>query len=93
MIYRILPKIHSIYLTTYSNQTQSRIYIFDVSASGVSMNVTLLVESTIHPPLTDVLLLQNMYLATTEYVLSDREFHRKKSVKNPLCDYRMMRVT
>jgi len=77
------------------------------SSSGISLNDTLLVGPTIHPSLMDVLLrfrshrialtadVSKMYRAI-ELAPSDRDLHRfvwRKSVKDPLRDYRMTRVT
>ena len=84
--------------------------VFDASAkssTGTSLNDTLLVGPTIHPPLVDVLLrfrlhrvaltadVSRMYRAVmlTE---SDRDFHRfvwRQNPNEPLQDYRMTRVT
>jgi len=76
------------------------------SSSGISLNDTLLVGPTIHPSLTDVLLrfrshrialtadVSKMYRAI-ELAPSDRDLHRfvwRKSVKDPLRDYRMATV-
>ena len=84
--------------------------VFDVSAksaSGVSLNDTLLVGPTIHPPLIDVLLrfrlhrvaltadISKMYRAI-ELIADDRDLHRfvwRKNPREPLCDYRMTRLT
>lgn len=77
------------------------------SSSGTSVNDILLVGPTIHPPLIDVLLrfrshrvaltadVSKMYRAI-ELIPSDRDLHRfvwRNSVKDPLRDYRMTRVT
>ena len=93
----------------HSTTTKVRV-VFDASAkstSGVSLNDTLLVGPTIHPPLIDVLLrfrshrialtadISKMYRAI-ELTPSDRDLHRfvwRKSVKDPIHDYRMTRVT
>ena len=84
--------------------------VFDASAkssNGVSLNDTLLVGPTVHPPLIDVLLrfrlhrvalitdVSRMYRAVllTE---SDKDLHRfvwRRSPKDPLLDYRMTRIT
>ena len=84
--------------------------VFDASAkssTGTSLNDTLLVGPTIHPPFVDVLLrfrlhrvaltadVSRMYCAVmlTE---SDRDFHRfvwRQNPNEPLQDYRMTRVT
>ena len=93
----------------HSTTTKVRV-VFDASAkssSGVSLNDTLLVGPTIHPPLIDVLLrfrfhrialtadVSKMYRAI-ELVPSDRDLHRfiwRNNVKDPLINYRMTRVT
>ena len=84
--------------------------VFDASAksaSGVSLNDTLLVGPTVHPPLIDVLLqfrmhrvalttdVSKMYRAV-ELVLSDRDYHRfvwRSDPNQSLKDYRMTRAT
>ena len=84
--------------------------VFDASAkssTGISLNDTLLVGPTVHPPLLDVLLkfrthrvalttdVSKMYRAVN-LALSDRDLHRfvwRKSHNDPLVDYRMTRVT
>ena len=84
--------------------------VFDASAkssSGVSLNDTLLVGPTVHPPLIDVLMrfrlhrialtadVSKMYRAV-ELTQSDRDFHRfvwRKDPSESLRDYRMTRVT
>ena len=84
--------------------------VFDASAksaSGVSLNDTLLVGPTVHPPLIDVLLrfrmhrialttdVSKMYRAV-ELVPSDREYHRfvwRSEPNQTLQDYRMTRAT
>ena len=84
--------------------------VFDASAkstSGVSLNDTLLVGPTVHPPLIDVLLrfrihrialtadVSKMYRAI-ELVPSDRDFHRfvwRSEQSQTLKDYRMTRAT
>ena len=84
--------------------------VFDASAkssSGVSLNDTLLVGPTVHPPLNDVLIrfrlhrvaltadVTKMYRAV-ELTQSDRDFHRfvwRKDPGEPLRDYHMTRVT
>ena len=93
----------------HSTTTKLRV-VFDASAkssTGVSLNDTLLVGPTIHPPLTDVILrfrshrvaltadISKMYRAI-ELDPSDRDLHRfvwRNNVKDPLQDYRMTRVT
>jgi hypothetical protein len=84
--------------------------VFDASAkssSGVSLNNTLLVGPTVHPPLIDVLLrfrLHRIALITdvskmyrvVELTESDKDFHRFVWGTTPsetLRDYRMTRVT
>lgn len=84
--------------------------VFDASAkssTGVSLNDTLLVGPTVHPPLIDVLLrfrsyrvalvadVSRMYRAV-RLTDTDRDYHRfvwRESPKDPLKDYRMTRVT
>ena len=84
--------------------------VFDASAkssSGVSLNDTLLVGPTVHPPLIDVLLrfrfhrialitdVSKMYRAV-ELTESDKDFHRfvwRTTPGETLRDYRMTRVT
>ena len=93
----------------HSTTTKVRV-VFDASAksaNGVSLNDTLLVRPTIHPPLIDVLLrfrshrialtadISKMYRAI-ELAPSDRDLHRfvwRNSIKDPLRDYWMTRVT
>jgi hypothetical protein len=100
------------YLLVYkdtSSTTKVRA-VFDASAksaSGVSLNDTLLVGPTVHPPLVDVLLrfrmnrvaltadVSKMYRAV-ELAPSDRDFHRfvwRSGPTETLKDYRMTRVT
>ena len=92
-----------------STTTKMRV-VFDASAesaTGVSLNDTLLVGPTIHPPLVDILIrfrshrvaltadVSKMYRAV-ELAESDRDFHRFVWRENPndvLLDYRMTRVT
>ena len=84
--------------------------VFDASAkssTGISLNDSLLVGPTTHPPLIDVLLqfcthrvalttdVSKMYRAV-ELVPADRDLHRfvwRNNPKDPLLDYRMTRVT
>ena len=84
--------------------------MFDPSAkssTGVSLNDTLLVGPTIHPPLLDVLLhfylhrvalvadVSRMY-HPIELTKSDRDLHRfvwRRNHKDPLLDYCMTQVT
>ncbi len=84
--------------------------VFDASAkssTGVSLNDTLLVGPTVHPPLIDVLLrfrfhrialttdISKMYRAI-ELVPPDRDLHRfvwRRKPDDPLLDYRMTRAT
>ena len=93
----------------HSSTTKVRV-VFDASAkstSGVSLNDTLLVGPTVHPPLIDVLLrfrlhrialtadVSKMYRAI-ELIPSDRDLHRfvwRNNIKDTLTDYRMTRVT
>ena len=100
--------IHAVYKAT-STTTKVRA-VFDASAkssSGVSLNDTLLVGPTTHPPLIDVLLLFRSYpIALTadiskmyravELTKRDRDMHRfvwRSDSKDPLTDYRMNRIT
>ena len=100
--------IHAVYKAS-SSTTKVRA-VFDASAkssTGVSLNDTLLVGPTVHPPLLDVLLrfrlypvaltadISKMYRAV-ELVNRDRDFHRfvwRSSPEQPLQDYRMTRLT
>ncbi len=84
--------------------------VFDASAkstTGVSLNDTLLVGPTVHPPLIDVLLqfrlhkiaitadVSKMYRAV-ELTQPDRDLHRfvwRSKPDNTLVDYRMTRIT
>ena len=84
--------------------------VFDASAkssTGMSLNDTLLVGPTVHPPLVDVLLrfrlhrialvtnVSQMYRAV-ELIDSDHDLHRfvwRSSPEGDLRDYRMTRVT
>ena len=93
----------------YSTTTKIRA-VFDASAkssTGISLNDTLLVGPTVHPPLVDVLLrfrlhrialttdVSRMYRAV-ELDPPDRDLHRfvwRESPDQPLTDYRMLRVT
>ena len=93
----------------HSTTTKVRI-VFDASAksaTNISLNDTLLVGPTVHPPLIDVLLrfrlhrvaltadVSKMYRAI-ELVPADRDLHRfvwRKSPSEPLRNYRMTRVT
>ena len=100
--------IHAVYKDA-STTTKVRA-VFDASAklsTGVSLNDTLLVGPTIHPPLIDVLLLFRSYLGTltadvskmyraVKLTESDRDLHSFvwRSDSNALLkDYRMTRVT
>lgn len=89
--------------------TKTRV-VFDASAksaSGVSLNDTLMVVLNIHPPLADVMLrfrlhhvsltadVSKMYRAV-ELADADRDYHRfvwRSSQDAPLIDYRMTNVT
>ncbi len=100
--------MHVVYKSS-SSTTKIRA-VFDASAkssSGISLNDTLLVGPTVHPPLLDVLLrfrmhrialtadVSKMYRAV-ELVLSDRDFHRfiwRSEPSQTLKDYRMTRAT
>uniref|UniRef100_A0A1X7VHG3 Reverse transcriptase domain-containing protein n=1 Tax=Amphimedon queenslandica TaxID=400682 RepID=A0A1X7VHG3_AMPQE len=84
--------------------------VFDASAksfTGVSLNDTLLVGPTVHPPLIDVRLrfrshcvasvadVSQMYRAV-RLTDTNQDYHRfvwRKCPKDPLKDYRMTRVT
>ena len=84
--------------------------VFEASAkssTGVSLNDTLLVGPTIHPPLLDVLLrfylhrvalvadVSHMYCAI-ELTKPDRDLHWfawRRNPKDPLLDYRMTQLT
>ena len=100
--------MHAVYKAT-STTTKVRA-VFDASAkssTGVSLNDTLLVGPTIHPPLIDVLLLFRSYLVAltadiskmypaVELMPNDRDLHRfvwRSNPSAPLKDYRMTRVT
>ena len=91
---------------TSSTSTKVRA-VFDASAktsSGISLNDTLMVGPTVHPPLVDVLLrfrtslmtdVSKMYRAVS-LTDSDRDYHQfiwRKELDEPLQDYRMTRVT
>ena len=100
--------MHAVYKDT-STTTRVRA-VFDASAkssTGVSLNDTLLIGPTIHPPLIDILLrfrtypvaltadISKMYRAV-ELTESDRDLHRfvwRSNPNTPLKDYRMTRVT
>ena len=93
-----------------SSSTTKLRAVFDASAkstSGISLNDTLLVGPTIHPPLTDVLLrfrfhrvalttdVSKMYRAI-KLTKPDRDLHRfiwRQTPGEPLKDYRMTRLT
>ena len=100
--------MHAVYKAS-STTTKVRA-VFDASAkssTGVSLNDTLLVRQTVHPPLIDVLLRFRLYpIALTadvskmyravELAMTDRDLPRfvwRSSSKEPLQDYRMTRVT
>ena len=100
--------MHAVYKES-SSTTKVRV-VFDASAksdSGISLNDTLMVGPTVHPPLLDVLLrfriyrialvadVSKMYRAI-ELTQSDRDFHRfvwRTDPREVLQDYRMTRVT
>ena len=100
--------MHAVYKQS-STTTKVRA-VFDASAkssSGVSLNDTLLVGPTIHPPLIDVLLrfrmhrvamtadVSKMYRAI-ELAPDDRDLHRfvwRSDPAEPLKDFRMTRLT
>jgi len=100
--------MHAVYKTS-STTTKIRA-VFDASAkssTGVSLNDTLLVGPTLHPPLVDVLLrfrlypvaltadVSKMYRAV-ELTETDKDLHRfvwRSHPSQPLKDYRMTRVT
>ena len=100
--------MHAVYKAS-STTTKVRA-VFDASAkssTGVSLNDTLLVGPTIHPPLVDVLLrfrsrpvaltadVSKMYRAI-ELTDDDKDLHRfvwRSHLDDPLKDYRMTRVT
>ena len=99
------------HLVYKSSSTTTKVRpVFDVSAkssTGVSLNDTLLVGPTVHPPLINVLVrfrwhrialtadVSKMYRAV-EFVKSDREFHRfvwRSEPDGSLKDYQMTRAT
>ena len=100
--------MHAVYKAS-SSTTKIRA-VFDASArssTGVSLNDTLLVGPTIHPPLVDILLrfrlhpvaltadISKMYRAV-ELADSDKDLHRyvwRSDPSESLKDYRMTRVT
>ena len=100
--------MHAVYKTS-STTTRVRA-VFDAStksSTGVSLNDTLLVGPTLHPPLIDVLLrfrlypvaltadVSKMYRAV-ELAELDKDLHRfvwRSHPKVPLTDYRMTRLT
>ena len=100
--------MHAVHKAT-STTTKVRA-VFDASAkssTGISLNDTLLVGPTIHPPLIDVLLrfrsypialtadVSKMYRAV-ELTKRDRDLHRfiwRSDLNAPLIDYRMTRLT
>ena len=100
--------MHAVYKES-STTTKLRV-VFDASAksaSGVSLNDTLIVGPTVHSPLVDVLLrfrlhrvaivadISRMYRAV-ELTPSDRDFHRfvwRNSPDETLRDFRMTRLT
>ena len=92
-----------------STTTKLRV-VFDASAktsTGVSLNDTLMIGPTVHPPLIDVLLrfrchrvalsadVSKMYRAV-KLVPEDKDLHRfvwRENTTEPLIDYRMTRIT
>ena len=109
------PPRHVFYLPMHAvrkeSSTTTKIRpVFDASAkssTGVSLNDTLMVGPTIHPPLFDVLIrfrlhrvvlvadVSRMYRAV-ELMQSDRDFHRffwRNHPEEPLADYCMTRLT
>ena len=100
--------MHAVYKAS-STTTKVRA-VFDASAkssTGVSLNDTLLVGPTVHPPLIDVLLrfrlhpialtadISKMYRAV-ELAMTDRDLHRfvwRSNFQDTLKDYRMTRIT
>ncbi|XP_064397630.1 uncharacterized protein LOC135344354 [Halichondria panicea] len=108
------PKHQVFYLpmhAVYKESTTTKVRaVFDASAissTGVSLNDTLLVGPTIHPPLIDVILrfrlhrvgltadISKMYRAI-ELTKNDRDLHRfvwRSSQGDMLKDYRMTRIT
>ena len=114
-VYLQKPSSQSLYLSIHavrkdsSTTTKLRI-VFDASAkfsTGVSLNDTLLVGPTIHPPLVDILIrfrsyrvaltadINKMYRAA-ELADSDKDFHRfvwREKASDVLIDYRMTQVT
>ena len=99
--------MHAVYKRS-SSTTKVR-PVFDAwakSSSGVSLNDTLLVGPTVHPPLIDVLRFRLHCIALTadiskmyravELTLADRDMHRfvwRSNPKEVLKDYRMTHVT
>ena len=100
--------MHAVYKAT-STTTRVRA-VFDASAkssTGVSLNDTLLIGPTVHPPLINVLLRFRSYPVTltadvskmyraVELTRSDRDLHRfvwRSDPNAPLTDYCMTRVT
>ena len=77
------------------------------SCTGVSLNDTVLVGPTVHPPLIDVLLCFRLYAmaltadvsknyCSVELAMTDRDLHRfiwRSNSKEPLQEYCMTRVT
>lgn len=100
--------MHTVYKAT-STTTKVRA-VFDASAkssTGVSLNDTILIGPTVHPPLTDVLLLFRSYFVTltaviskmyraVELICADWDLHRfvwRSDPTTPLKDYCLTRVT
>ena len=94
--------MHAVYKA--SNTTTKVRAVFDKSSTGVSLNNTLLVGPTVHPPLIDVLLrfrlhpialtdVSKMYRAVELPLTLLHHFVWRLNSKEPLKDYRMTRVT
>ena len=100
--------IHAVYKDTSTTIRVRAVFNASVkSLTGISLNNTLLVGPTIHPPLIDVLLrfrsypvaftadISKMYRAI-ELTKDDRDLHRfvwRSDLNAPLKDYQMTRVT
>ena len=97
--------MHAVYKQS-SSTTKVRA-VFDASAkssSGVSLNDTLLVGPTVHPPLVDVFRLHRVALTAdvskmywaVELTNDNKDLHRfvwRSNLSEPLSDYRMTRLT